>query len=241
MLDVMQSLWIGNRLSAMEKMSINSFIKNGHPFHLYTYAHVDNVPDGVEIKDAEEIIPTEQIFTVRGGFSSFSDFFRWRLVQLRGGWWVDTDAICLKPFEFPGDYVFVGGTGVPGSDDCVSSGMFKAPAHCELANWAWEECLKMDPKTMPWGAAGPPLITQAVHKFEKQNCIFRGKLFFPIFYTKAPQVFIGSSVPAPEETLALLQAYSLHWFNEMWRMAGQDKDATYPPGCLYEIFKRKYL
>ncbi len=35
--DVFQSLWIGAELSAMEQLSIRSFLANGHEFHLYTY------------------------------------------------------------------------------------------------------------------------------------------------------------------------------------------------------------
>ncbi len=56
-LPIIQSLWIGSRLSTMEKLCIVSFIKQGHAFHLYTYGEVAEVPQGTIVKDANEIIP----------------------------------------------------------------------------------------------------------------------------------------------------------------------------------------
>ena len=56
-MEVIQSLWIGTKLSNLEKLSIKSFIDNGHTYHLYTYAEVKNIPEGVIVKDGNEILP----------------------------------------------------------------------------------------------------------------------------------------------------------------------------------------
>ena len=45
MSEKIQSLWIGNTLSNVEKLCINSYIKNGHEFDLYTYGEIDNIPE----------------------------------------------------------------------------------------------------------------------------------------------------------------------------------------------------
>lgn len=185
------------------------------------------------VRDANEIIPRSEIFSVRGGYSSFSDFFRWKVVLMNGGWWTDLDAVCLKPFDFTDDYVFVGGLGPVGSDNCVSSGIFKAPAYSDVMIRGWNRCLEMDPATMTWGQAGPPLFTELVHKFNLTSHIIPGKLFFPVFYSGAPAVFLEPNAPEISE-----EAYSVHLFNEMWRLAGQDKDGVYPPTCLYERLVR---
>jgi hypothetical protein len=233
-LEVIQSLWIGSPLSAMERLTINSYLKNGHEFHLYVYDDVQNVPEGTVIKDANEIISRDEIFLIDKGYSSFSDFFRWKLIYDKGGWWSDLDAVCLKPFNFSSDHIFVGGRGPVGSDDCVSSGIFKAPKGAKITGWGWKECQKMDPKTMGWGEAGPPLFTKAVHKFGYWNALVPGNLFFPIFYTNAPQIFLTPRVEI------LPYAYSVHLFNEMWRQHKQDKNANYDPDCLYEKLKDRY-
>lgn len=234
--DVVQSLWIG-KITEMERLCIRSFLANGHPFHLYAYddENIDQVPEGTIVKCANEIIPWSQAFKVRGGYSSFSDFFRWKLILDRGGWWADADTVCLRPFSFECDHVFVGGTGQPGSDDCISSGMFKAPAGAAVLKWGWEQCQKMDPATMSWGEAGPPLITAAVHKLGLIWARVPAKLFFPVHYTPAPQIFCDANAPVIPS-----KCYSVHLFNEMWRLAGYDKDAKYPDTSLYEQLKRRF-
>ena len=101
-----QSLWIGDSLSELEALCIRSFLFHGHPFHLYTYGNVDNIPEGTVIRDASEIIAEDQIYRVRDSLAIFSDQFRWELLSREGGCWVDMDMICLKPFEFENEIVF---------------------------------------------------------------------------------------------------------------------------------------
>ena len=45
-------LWIGESLSTLQIISINSWIKNGFEFNLYTYENVKNVPLDVNLKGA---------------------------------------------------------------------------------------------------------------------------------------------------------------------------------------------
>ena len=33
-----------------------------------------------------------------GSYAGFANFFRYELLRKRGGWWVDLDTICLRPF-----------------------------------------------------------------------------------------------------------------------------------------------
>ena len=102
-----QSLWIGGRLSRVEQLCVKSFLAHGHEFHLYAYGEIEDVPDGTVIKDANEVIPFDKIYRSDGGkLSSFSNYFRWKLLNLKGGLWVDMDMVCLKPFDFDGDLVF---------------------------------------------------------------------------------------------------------------------------------------
>jgi hypothetical protein len=238
--DLMQGLWIGGSLSNMERLSINSFLKNGHPYDLYTYGPVEGVPEGATVRDANEIIPWSEVFLNRGGYSTFSDFFRWKLIHDRGGWWVDTDAVCLRPFDFKADYVFFGGKGKPGSDDCVTSGLFKAPAGSKFARFGWGACLVMTVATMPWGQAGPPLFTEMVHEIGLQDYILPGKLVFPIFYTNAVHEFTERQrYPKTYSELVLGSAYSVHLFNEMWRLAGADKNGYYP-GSIYQHLQERF-
>ena len=55
MSNIIQGLWIGDSLSTMEQLSISSFLKNNHEYHLYTYNDIKNIPEETIIKDGNEI------------------------------------------------------------------------------------------------------------------------------------------------------------------------------------------
>ena len=79
------SLWIGKKLSPINIISINSFLQNGFKYNLYVYDKVENIPNGVTILDANEIIDESEIFYYRKGFSKgspsgFACFFRYILL-----------------------------------------------------------------------------------------------------------------------------------------------------------------
>ena len=58
--EIVHGLWIGNHLSLLELLCLHSFTAKGYSFHLWTYEALDNtLPKGVELKDANEIIPKE--------------------------------------------------------------------------------------------------------------------------------------------------------------------------------------
>lgn len=103
--NVIQGLWIGNKLSNNELLCLNSYVKEGHDFHLYTYDDIPNIPKGIAILDANKIISREDIFLDNAGsIASFADWFRVKLLYEKGGWWVDMDTICLKKFDMPDNY-----------------------------------------------------------------------------------------------------------------------------------------
>ena len=104
---IIQGLWIGPKLSRFEHNSIKSYLAQGYEYHLYTYDTVGNVPDGVIIKDASEIIPKSLIFYYEGSITPFSDLFRYKLLYEKGGVWTDCDIICVHRFSAKNDYIFV--------------------------------------------------------------------------------------------------------------------------------------
>jgi len=236
MSDIIQGLWVGNDLSVMEQLSIASFLRNGHEYHLYVYNDLKNIPSGTTIKDGNEILPASRIFQYKqqASYSGFSNFFRYKLVLERGGWWVDTDTICLKTFDFEAEYVFSSEFAM--GEVFINSGIFKAPPGSDVMSYAWRVCESKDPERIIWGETGPRLMAAAVREFSLES------------YTQAPEVFcpIGYAdwhkVLEPDAELKLSdRSYAIHLWNERWRAAGQDKNATYPADCLYEEWKRSYL
>jgi hypothetical protein len=233
---IIQGLWVGPELSVMEQLSIASFLINGHDYHLYVYGGVKNVPAGTVIKDANEILPASSIFQYRHSptYAGFSNFFRYKLLFERGGWWADTDTICLKPFDFPDDYVFA--SEICRNVEVVNSGIIKAPAGSCIMGYAWKVCQTKVPQQLVWGETGPSLIAEAVIKHSLGKYKKPHYVFCPIAYQDWQKVIEVNGEIALDET-----NHAVHLWNEMWRSASQDKNQPYHPGCLYEKLKNKYL
>jgi len=234
--DVIQGLWVGNELSVMEQLSIASFLRNGHEYHLYVYEDVKNIPSGTTIKDGNEILPESRIFQYKqqASYAGFSNFFRYKLVLERGGWWVDTDTICLKPFDFEAEYVFSSEFAM--GEEFINSGIFKAPIGSEVMAYAWRICESKDPERIVWGETGPRLMATAVRECLLERYAQSPEVFCPISYADWHRVL------EPDADLKLTdRSYAIHLWNERWRAAGQDKNATYPDECFYESWKRSYL
>lgn len=104
--DIIQGLWIGSRLSRFEYNSIKSYINHGYTYHLYTYGDVENIPDGVIVKDGNTILDAALIFLYEGSIAPFSDLFRYKMLYELGGIWTDCDIICLRRLPIL-PYIFV--------------------------------------------------------------------------------------------------------------------------------------
>ena len=81
--------------------------KNKVKINLWTYQKLKNVPSGVNVKNASEIVSKERFKQVvldpkkfegdRYVIMLFSDYFRGKLFEkINGSWWVDTDVIILR-------------------------------------------------------------------------------------------------------------------------------------------------
>jgi hypothetical protein len=236
MSDLIQSLWVGPRLSALERLSISSFLQNGHRYHLYVYEAVEGVPRGVELQDAAQILPRASIFTYRehATYSGFSNFFRYKLLLERGGWWVDTDLVCLKPFDFSSRFVFSSERGR--ADALVNVGAIKTPAGSEVMHYAWTACTRMDPAQLKWSQCGPTLAGAAVKACSLQAYVQPPHVFCPIHFSEWERMLDPAETWAFDESTA-----AIHCWNELWRRSNRSKDSAYPAGCLYEELKRRYL
>lgn len=233
---VIQGLWIGPELSVMEQLSVCSFLLNGHEYHLYVYDEPKNIPVGTVIRDANEILPSSSIFQYKEypSYAGFSNFFRYKLLLERGGWWSDTDIICLKPFDFPEEHVF--SSEISKDLEVITSGIVKAPAGSEVMGYAWEVCQTKNPDRLVWGETGPRLMAEAVRKYSLEQYKKPYYVFCPLGFWEWRRV-----LDPHLETALDKSSYAIHLWNEMWRSARQDKNAQYPGECLYEQLKRRYL
>lgn len=97
------TLWIADddetELPLLAHLSLKSMILCGHDVILYTYSHLDNIPAGVEVLDANEIIDSSRIFRYKAGhktYSGFANLFRLKRLYELGGTWLDLDILLIR-------------------------------------------------------------------------------------------------------------------------------------------------
>lgn len=160
------SFWISGSLSEMNLLTIKSFLANGHDFHLYAYAkdeHIRQLYDNglyPEFRDgtfkifaADEIIPESQIYyykNMAGGnpafkFGGFAERLKAEMLFKLGGFHVDLDVSCLKPFDFESDYVLR-----PHNSGGIVANIIKAPAGSEFARRYVEHTKTINAENRDW-------------------------------------------------------------------------------------------
>jgi hypothetical protein len=245
MTDIVQSLWIGPELSKLEQLSIKSFVDHGHKYHLYTYDEVKNVPDGAIVKDGNEILPESEIFRYKNGsVSAFSNLFRYTMLYKKGGYWADADLLCIKPLHYKEEFVFSSepAEGYNGSN--INSGLIKLPINSKeafegvLMQRKQKELILLGITT--WGS-GPATTKHIVNKFKLHKYVLPWTAICSCRYSEAATIYdpnanchpyaITKVSQIPEEMVAI------HFWNEIWRRKGVDKNGTFHPDSLFEIFK----
>ena len=220
----------------MEQLSIASFLAHGHEYHLYTYEKVADVPVATVVRDAGEILPRARAFmySEHATWSGFANFFRYKLLLERGGWWADTDLVCLKPFDFADDHVFSSEFSV--GRQMVNIGAIKTPAGCDVMRYAWDVCQTKDPAKLVWGETGPALMEEAVTKLRMQKFVQPWTVFCPVGFREWRTL-----IDPDADMESVRDSYAVHLWHEMWRAAKQDKDTHYHPASMYERLRRQFL
>jgi hypothetical protein len=233
-----QSLWIGERLSTIQQLSIRSFLARGHDFVLYAYEAIDGVPAGTCCRDAREILPRERVFLYADGFgrgspAGFSNYFRYKLLLEKGGWWVDLDTVCLKSFDaLAGEHV-LGYQRTPSGALKVASSIIKAPAGSELMRRCWDHVGALDPQAVRWGQTGPDLLDAKVRELGMERCVLAPHVFFEINHWQADEFLRSTVLPA--------DSYATHLWGARWKDEERSPDARYPEDSLFERLKAQYL
>jgi hypothetical protein len=254
---VVQGLWIGDELSLLEQLSIKSFLDNGHEYHLYVYNDVKNIPEGTIIKDANEIIDESEIykntyFSLEYGYLGFSDYFRVKLIYDKGGFWVDTDLVCLKYFDFEEDYVFT--HEISHVKDGISSSIFKCPKNSIFLKDMYDD-IHSSPFEKTDEGNILYIFREYVKKYGFENYIKDSKLFSTVDLTN-----ITSIISKKYDRDLCEGCYSVHLLRQFWLIkrnrikrekdsAGKrirlksvlDVNKIYSEDTLYGYWQRKYL
>jgi len=186
-------LWVEGRLGAIERACMRSVLHQGHQLVLWHYFPLEGVPDGIELRDGNEIVPRERLFrhVPTGGWALFSNLFRYTLLKRDLGIWLDCDAYLVRPVPKGDGYIF--GADIRGT---IQSGVLGLPANLPLLDeliayfdarrippwlpWRWQLRFygqrifrgRFRIETMPWGNLGPYGLTALLrkHGLAKKRC-----------------------------------------------------------------------
>lgn len=207
-------LWIGNLLTNFELLTIFSFIEKGYTFHLWVYMPLQNkLPESVIICDANTIIPENKIFrykeksqfgTGKGSVAGFSDIFRYKLLYDVGGWWVDMDVTCLKPFDSDAPYFFRGHHSLP-----VVGSVMKVPKASDLMLKCYTQAIaSVDSSNKDWHKPVEILVNN-IRELKLEEYIITDISNKDIF--SEIEIFLFTNTAIPDNW------YFIHWCNEVFR------------------------
>ena len=244
---IIQSLWIGPELSKLEQLCLKSFIDHGHEFHLYTYEEVANVPDGVIIKDGNEILDKSEIFRYKNGsVSAFSNLFRFTMLYKKGGYWADTDLLCVRPFKFEEDFVISSEPNAGYNQNIINAGLLKFKKSKEALEGIIiqrEQKQAILEGKVTW-SSGPKTVAQIVNKYNLHKYILPWRGICSCAWDHGSTIFkpnikyhnaiIDKMSDIPEEMVCI------HLWNEVLRRNKIDKNSTFDPDSIFELFKKKH-
>jgi len=237
-----QGLWVGDRISKLEFMSYNSFIKNKFEYILYTYNNIANLPEKIIVRDANTILNKRFIIRGRGvggttnSLGAFSDLFRWNLLYKKGGIYVDSDIICLKSFETKNN---VAAGELDGKSLKVTAGTqyLKFEKSSPIIAKALKESKNKKLSITPWGSIGPTLINkllprESILDYNNFNANPNNNWNY-VLYKHKTDFFLELSEKE--------NVYGIHLWNEMWRINKINKNQNFPENSYMAILEKKYL
>lgn len=262
MLPAIHMFWHGAPLSRIERLSIESFLANGHAVNLHLYDSLQGVPVGASIVDASVVLPRDVIFRHRrtGSLGPFADWFRYRVLVERGGIWADTDVVCLEPLAYDDAVVF-------GWEDSqyVNTAVLGLPMGHPLADWMARACdspntvhpydtwsrrmqkwarryLQFDRRdNVHWGEYGPKGFTKAARHFGLLGKALPRHEFYAVPCAEWRRFFC--SVNSEQELEAVLpeRSRAVHlWHAMMHGEPGFNKNGGFPADSPFEQLCARY-
>lgn len=242
------ALWMEGALSFLEQLCLKSFVDAGHAVKLYHYGPLQNVPQGIELANAEDILPREGFLTHQrtGSPALHSDLFRYKmLAQSQDTIWADTDAYCMKKFETPNGH-FYGWE----SDKHINGGVLGLPADCDtlhelleytkdefaIPSWYGEDYVReleaardagnpVHASEQPWGVWGPHAVTYFLHKTGEAKYALPQEGLYPFTFKDRRMMLKRNFDTSPYITE---NTYSVHLYGRRMRARLVEKEGGAP-------------
>lgn len=212
----------GQALSALERACMTSFIRSGHNLVLFSYDKYD-VPPGVKCKDARSILPKEQLFYFDESPSAFSNIFRYKLLLENGGWWVDTDVMCLSSSIPSCEYAW-------SYEDPkkINGAILRFPRGDSLASELLSDSIARAQNLSKWGQLGPLLLTEKLEGKHYHQHLGDTASFYPVHWMETHLFWLPDKADIVRSRLK--GALFLHLWNSIFYKMGLNPTRRPPNG-----------
>ena len=253
---IVQSLWIG-QMTNMEIICIKSFLKHQHEFHLYTYEPIENIPDGTIVLDANEIMPSSEVFQLKDQYLPFSDIWRYKLLYKKGGIWVDMDMVCVSnmidiidtPFIFSSERTIQRGAYKMSVEYVANIGFLKAPIGSAFYKQLIEKCESIQVKGKNKDKIRyMRVLRDMIKKWGYETYVWQPKYFCPVDWWYAKDLFYSNpsefkeKYGVPWNQHQFLDCITIHlWRNLATHKYRLDLNGSYPNESLYTLLSNLFL
>ena len=210
---VLNSLWVGEDLTYVERLSLLSAMAQGHQFklHSYTPEKLRGVPRGVEVCDASDVMPKEMLISYaecENGVALGANLWRYHMLAQGLGAWCDLDLVFLKPLDLSKEYIL--GWEYEG---WINNAVLYAPKNSQFVKdlfdltkpnvrppWygprrslyfylrRWRRGY-LGLEDMPWGTYAAGLVTHIVKTRQLQAFVESPDVFYPVRWGEARVVY----------------------------------------------------
>lgn len=225
------TFWNGRPLGFLEKFSLSSFVAQGYLVHLYCFDPVD-VPYGVELMDASEIMDRSDLFPnprEKSSFAGFSNLFRYAILEKKPVIWVDADVVCWNWSLSSKDYIF----GWQDEGSVINGAVLAAPQKSALLRNLISKGASVDTARLRWGQLGPFLLTNEVQELELDHHVLPRASLYQLSGRQIWRVMAPSETSKLKEELEKSSAIHL-WHSVLSNAAPELRNHLPPKGSLLD-------
>jgi hypothetical protein len=228
------SFWTGSGLGYVERLCLASMLATGHSVDVYSYDTALELPPGIALKLAEDILPHSSTRAIESGnWALTADIFRYAALKKRAGIWVDMDALVVRPLDGMGEYLFGwqdadvinnAVMNLPPDSECLdklielSRSRVVVGPHWSLKHKAFQHAMGLVGRQKPieqleWGVIGPFALTHYVLASGLRHHCQAVDVFYPVHPNDASDLFLADA--ATVESRITSSTRAVHLWNDL--------------------------
>jgi hypothetical protein len=230
----------------IERLCLQSMLDVGHPVTVYTYEPHLDVPAGVGVANAADILLRSCVIDGPSP-SLFSNLFRYVGLQRGLGTWIDADVLILRSIADMGEHIFGWEDDNWEDEKLINTAILRMPPNAPVLRdlvrhitarvpidprWGWREKTRQVVRgfigrpfpigKMEWGVAGPIALTHFGRRYDLARLAQPIDVFYPLSVDRAADVF---NPDIDIEACFRPRTRTIH----LWNYNIKDRKGTSPP------------